>query len=177
MGNQTLSVHHIVNFTSELLCFLGKGALDLIFGALLNYFIIRLVHFYLTKHSEVAFLPTKGNRLYRKSCHFPTSFSICQLLRKSEEWPYYFFPIKYILSLCCSGFYCDMWVGKTIRVSFIISEKCDKRQTRRFNRVLMQGWLMNEHEKRTLVSQELDANQTNRTMQHYCQGKMDFCPW
>lgn len=95
MGNQSLSVHHVVNFTFELLCFLDKGALDLIFDAVLNYFIICLMRFYLTKHSEVEFLPAKGNRLYRKSCHFPTSFSTCQLLRKSKELPYYFFLIKY----------------------------------------------------------------------------------
>lgn len=103
MGIQTLRVHPVANFTSELLCYLNKGALGLIFYALLDYFIICLTRFYLTKHSEVSFLPEKGNRLYRKS--FPPSFSTCQLLRKSEEQPYYFFfLIKYILSLCCSGF-------------------------------------------------------------------------
>lgn len=139
MGNQSLSVRPVVKFTFELLCFLDKGALDLIFDALLNYFIICLMHFYLENTQKLNFLPAKGNRLHRKSCHFPTSFSTCQLLRKSKELPYYFFLIKYILSLCCSGFYCDVWVGKTIRISFIISEKCDKRQTRRFNAVLMQG--------------------------------------
>lgn len=139
MGNQSLSEHHVVKFTFELLCFLDKGELDLIFDALINHFIICLVHFYLGKHSEAEFLSAKGNRLHRKSCHFPTSFSTCHLLRKSKELPYYFFLINYILSLCCSGFYCDVWVGKTIRISFIISEKCDKRQTRHFNVVLMQG--------------------------------------
>lgn len=144
---------------------------------MLNYFLICLTHFYLTKHSEVVFLPAKVNRLYRKSCHFPTSFSTSQLLRKSKEWPYYFFKSNIFYLFVIMGSCCDVWVGKTIRISFIISEKCDKRQTRRFNVVLMQGWLMNEHEKRTLVSQELDANQTNRTRQYYCQGKMDFCPW
>lgn len=72
MGNQTPSVHHVVNSTSELLCFLDEGALELIFDALLNYFIICLPHFYLTEHSEVGFLPAKGNRLYRS--HFLLPF-------------------------------------------------------------------------------------------------------
>lgn len=45
MGNQNLSEHHIVSFIPESLCFLGRGALDLNFDALLNYFLLHLMHF------------------------------------------------------------------------------------------------------------------------------------
>lgn len=45
MGNQNLSVHHIVSFIPELLYFWGRGALDLNFDALLNDLLLRLMHF------------------------------------------------------------------------------------------------------------------------------------
>jgi len=51
--------------------------------------------------------------------------------KEEQRMTPFFFLIKCILSLCCSRLYCDGWVGKTFRISFIISEKCDKRQTRR----------------------------------------------